>query len=281
MPDRRLGRWLDREIELGREAHRAQHAHRILPIAGLRIADQFQAARPHIADAVDEIPNRKVVDVVVETVGREIAPPHVLFDGAVDVVAQDAPPLIEGAVLGIVRRSELGARASAGGVGHCRLLIVRIRFAVLRVLPLRRRRRAESRHLDDLLAEMHVRQAKAPADEAAIAKQAPHLFGQGIGRHVEVLRGDAEQQVADRPADQKPLITRLFEAVEDFQGVRRDRRTRNRMLGARDDQRGEWRRRCVQKGGFRLSPKNWPVYYQPSWVQAPRIRKQRSLRLEA
>src|SRR5580704_13217635 len=53
------------------------------------------------------------------------------------------------------------------------------------------------------------------------------------------------------------------------------------MLSARDNQRGKWGRRCVQKGGFRLSPKNWPVYYQPSWVLSAQIRKHRSLRLEA
>src|ERR1700691_1120868 len=53
------------------------------------------------------------------------------------------------------------------------------------------------------------------------------------------------------------------------------------MLGARDHEGGKWRRRCVQKGGFRLSPKNWSVYYQPSWVLSAQIRKQRSLRLEA
>ena len=53
------------------------------------------------------------------------------------------------------------------------------------------------------------------------------------------------------------------------------------MLGARDDQWGKWRRRGVQKGGFRLSPKNWPVDYQPSWVLSAQIRKHRSLRLVA
>jgi len=110
------------------------------------------------------------------------------------------------------------------GVRHTPL-IHRIRFDILRILPLRRGRRAESRNLDDFMAEMHVRQAKTPADEAAIAKQAPDLFRQGVGGHVEILRRDAQEQVADRPTDQKPLITRLLEAVEDFQGVRRDRCT--------------------------------------------------------
>ena len=111
-------------------------------------------------------------------------------------------------------------------------LALRIGIGILGILPLRRRGRAKSRHFDDFLAEMHVRQAKAPADQAAIAKQAPHLFRQGVGRHVEVLRRDAQQQIAHRAAHQKCLISRLFEPVQHFQGVRRDRRTRYRMLRA-------------------------------------------------
>ncbi len=56
------------------------------------------------------------------------------------------------------------------------------------IFAFRRRGGAEGRHFDDLVAEMHMREAEAPADQAAIAKQTPHLFRQGIGRHVEILR---------------------------------------------------------------------------------------------
>ena len=180
------------------------------------------------------------------------------------------PRVIEGPMLGIGRRREL-RRSSPRGSAPASAPRFGIHF--LDILAFRRRRGAESRHFDDFVAEMHMRQAKAPADQAAIAKQPPHLFRQRIGRHVEVFRRNAQEQVAHRPADQKSLITRLFEAIKDFQGVRRYRCARYRMLGARDHSGGNWRRRCVQKGGFRLSPKNWPVYYQPSWVQAPKIRK--------
>ena len=48
-PDRLLGAGLDGEIELRREAHRPQHAHRIFAIAGFRIADQLQAPRADVA----------------------------------------------------------------------------------------------------------------------------------------------------------------------------------------------------------------------------------------
>ena len=33
----------------------------------------------------------------------------------------------------------------------------------------------------------------------------------------------------------------------------------------------ELRSTVRSKKAFRLSPKNWPVYYQPSWVQAAQI----------
>jgi hypothetical protein len=39
----RFGLRLDREIELGREAHGAQHAHRIFAVARLGIADQLRS----------------------------------------------------------------------------------------------------------------------------------------------------------------------------------------------------------------------------------------------
>ena len=100
-------RGLNGKIEFRREPHCAQHAHRILAIAGLRIADQLETPRLDIAHAIDEIPDREILDVVVKPVGGEIAPPNVLFDGAVDVVAQNASRLIEGPMLGIAGRRKL------------------------------------------------------------------------------------------------------------------------------------------------------------------------------
>ena len=55
------------------------------------------------------------------------------------------------------------------------------------VFPLRSRGCAESRHFYDLVAEKNMRQAKSTADQPAIAKQPPHLFGQRICRDVEVF----------------------------------------------------------------------------------------------
>src|ERR1700690_690750 len=101
-----LGTGLDAEIQLGREAHGAQHAHRILAIARVRVADEPQAPRPDILDTADEIPNREILDAVIESVRREVAAPNILADRSIDVVAQDAALGIDGPVL----RVELGGK---------------------------------------------------------------------------------------------------------------------------------------------------------------------------
>ena len=205
LTDRPFGARVDRKIELRREPHRAQHAHRILPVARFRIADQLQAPRPHVAHPIHEVPDGEVVDVVVEAIGREIAPPHVLFDGSVDVVPQDAPGGVEGPMLRLERRRRRH-------VHHRGPLPIHLQ--ILRILALRRRRRAKSRHFDDFLPEMHVRQAETPADQAAIAKYAAYLVRQRIGRHVEVFRPDSQQQIAHRPAHQKCLKTSFFQPIK-------------------------------------------------------------------
>ena len=109
----------------------------------------------------------------------------------------------------------------------------RVRVA-LRVLALGRGGGAERRHLDDLAAEMHVRQAEAPADEAAITEQPAHLLGQRVGRHVEILGRDAQQQIAHRAAHQKRLVAGVLQPVKHLQGIGRYGAARYRVLGARN-----------------------------------------------
>ena len=95
---------------------------------------------------------------------------------AVEVVAQDAAVLVVHPVAGLVDA------------------VVLVHLGV---------RGAEGRDLDDLHAEAHVREMEAPADQAAVAEQPPHLLGVGVGRDVEVLRAQAEQQVAHGATDQE------------------------------------------------------------------------------
>src|SRR5690606_35748491 len=157
---------MNRETELRGETNRAQDAHRIFSIARLRIADQTQHACTSIFDASDVIPNREIADVVVEGIRCEISPPYVLFDRAVEIVAQDAPALIEDAKPRLVD-------------------------AIVHVN--RRVRRSESRHFDDLVTEAHVRQVKATTDQAAIPEELFDLIRMRVRGDVEVLWASSEQ----------------------------------------------------------------------------------------
>ncbi len=206
------------KAELRLEARRAQHAHRILAKARLRIADQPQRARRDVLRAADVVPEREVGDVVVERIGGEVAPPDILVDRAVDVVAQDAPGGIEAASASSASASPAASRdrpaaRSASGLGVSSASSCAHRAPAPRRprdpppaaahRPARRARRPKRRHLDDLAPEEHVRQTEAPADQAAVAEQPLHLLGQRIGGDVEILRLDADQQVAHAAADQK------------------------------------------------------------------------------
>ena len=88
---RRPRRFMDGEAELRLEAHGTKHPDRILAVARLGIADQPDRAGADVLDAADVIPDREVLDVVVQRVAGEVAAPDVLVDRAVDVVAKQAP----------------------------------------------------------------------------------------------------------------------------------------------------------------------------------------------
>ena len=67
--------------------------------------------------------------------------------------------------------------------------------------------------------EADVREPEAAADQPAVAEQPSHLLGRRIGRDVEVLRLDADQEVAHAAADEEGLVARVPEAIEDLEGV--------------------------------------------------------------
>jgi hypothetical protein len=98
-------------------------------------------------------------------------------------------------------------------------------------------RGTERRDLDDLVAEAHVRQVEAPADQAAVAEDPPDLLRVRVGGDVEVLGLDVEQQVAHGAAHEEGLVTGVLEPIEHLERGRRDVRTRDRVVGARVDRR--------------------------------------------
>jgi hypothetical protein len=68
-------------------------------------------------------------------------------------------------------------------------------------------------------AEDHVHQAEAPADDEGAAEQRLHLLGRGVGGDVEVLRPQADQQVAHGAADDVGLVAGILERAHHAHGV--------------------------------------------------------------
>ncbi len=195
----RLGAFLgDREAQLVGDAHRAQHAHRVLAVTQLRVADQAQAALAQVLDAAGEVDDGEVADVVVQRVDGEVAAERILLQRAVDVVGQDAP--------GLVALVALGDRP------------------------------AESGDLEDLLAHAHVGDEEAAPDQAAGAEQAADLIRMRAGGDVEVFRLDPGQQVAHAAADHVGLMTGVLEAVQHLHRARRQVGARDGVLVPGDAQ---------------------------------------------
>ena len=57
-------------------------------------------------------------------------------------------------------------------------------------------------------------QTETPADQAAVAKQLAHLFGQRIGGYVEILGHDAQHQIADAASNQEALKASVTQAIQ-------------------------------------------------------------------
>ncbi len=206
----------DGHIELGGKAHRAQHAHWILAIAGFRIADQADHAVLQILHAADVVANGKVRHAVIEAVDSEVATLGILLDRAEDVVAQ------QHAVL-----APLGGDAIGG-----------MPFVMT----------TEGGDLNDFRPEHHMRQAETSPNQTAVAEQLAYLIRRGVGGNVKIFWLFAKQQVADAAADQPGFVARLVEAVHDLEGVFTDIFAGNSMLLTRDHRHRRW-----FDGGFCLA----------------------------
>src|SRR5205823_14376593 len=95
-------------------------------------------------------------------------------------------------------------------------------------------RGAEGRYFHRFAAHHHVHQPETPPDDQGAAKQRLHLLGSGIGRDVEVLRHDAEQQVAYRAAHDVGLKTRLAQHRAYLGGSGAERLARETVFAACD-----------------------------------------------
>jgi len=117
--------------------------------------------------------------IVIERVDGEIPPPRVFLQAAEDVVAQHA------AVLVLFRRLAVGG--------------------------------AKGRDLDGLRTQHHVHQAEAPPDHQRAAEQRLDLLRPRGRGDVEILRLDAEQDVAHRAAHHVGRVAALGQHVADLE----------------------------------------------------------------
>ena len=160
------GLLFDREVEAGGELDRPDHPHRVLLEAECGVADRPDHAAIEVRDPVDEVDDPVVLEVVEETVDREVAAASVVFD---------RPPLVVAGDQHVV---------ALGGDGG----------------------RPEGARLDDLRAEEDVRQLEAAADDPRVAERLADLLGRRAGGDVEVLRAAAEVEVAYAAADEIGLV---------------------------------------------------------------------------
>ena len=198
--DGRRGLGIDGEPRLGGEAHRAQHPHGILAIARDRRADELQAAGAAVGHAADVVPDLLGRRIEVERIDREVAPRGILGLRAVHVVGEEASVLVGG---------------------------------LLRLL-----RRAEGGHLEHLGARVDVHQAEAPADDVGPAEERLDLLRRGVGRDVEVLGREAQEEIADRAAHHEGLESRLLQLFGHLARAARHLFAAHGVIGRRIDARG-------------------------------------------
>jgi hypothetical protein len=122
--------------------------------------------------------------VVVHGVDGEVAPFGILVLRAEAVVAQDAAML--------VLRRIVAALAAEGG------------------------------HLEQVLAEHHVHDLEAAADDEGTPEQFFHFFRGGVGGDVEVFRLHPQQQVAHGATDHEGLETGFLQRLGHADRVRRN-----------------------------------------------------------
>ena len=173
---------VDRKTELAGESHGSKHTDRILAKTLPWITYQHQPLTFHILEAARVIPNAKISDVVVQRIAGEIAPPDILIDRAVDIVSKDTAFLIVGGVVVFMIRGS-----------------------------------PESGDLNDLPTKTNMRQPESTPYQAAIAELRADLLGRGVGRYIEVLGMQLQHGIAHTTADQKCLVTRLMQSIQDFQ----------------------------------------------------------------
>ena len=230
------------------ERHGAQHPHRILEKALVRIADAAQHTGLQILQSADVVDDGKRPDVVEERVDGEVTTECVFLGRAegVFVFVAIVPVGCGTAMIGLAaprgrsdcrwsRQQRIHRRVRRCPGPHRGFGIAGVQWRL--ELGSGRELAAERGDFDDLGSELDVRQTEAASDNPAVAKEALDLRRVRRGADVEVLRPSPEQQVADAAADQIGGVSALVETIEDFESVWVDGAAGDRVFGARNDDR--------------------------------------------
>ena len=189
-------RGFDLETQLRGDTHRAQHAHRILAIAQLGVADQAQLTPFQVLQPANIIDDRKIANIVVEPVDGEVAAKSIFLQRSIDVVRKNPTTVV--AFVGITDRA------------------------------------TKRGHFENFATEANVGDQKTTPHQATTAEQSANLLGLGIGRDVEILWRHASQQIAHAATDHVGLVAGVLERIENLQRGAGNLRTRNRMFRARN-----------------------------------------------
>ena len=90
---------------------------------------------------------------------------------------------------------------------------------------------AKRRDLDCFRAGVDVHEPEPAADDERAPEQWLHLLGPRIGRDVEILRLDAEQQIAHGAADDVRLESRVLQSARHVERAARELCAAQRMIG--------------------------------------------------
>ena len=205
LADRLPCRRIDLEAQLGGEAHGPQHAHRVFPVAGHRIAYHANAFLLEVGHAVLVIPDLFLHRIVKQRIDGEVTPQGIIHLAAEHVVAQQAAVRIGLAVVVLALAGNL--------VG------------------------AEGGNLDSFRTAHDVHDLKPAANDARAAEAGAHFVGSGVGGHVVILGRPAQQQVAHRAADDKGTESRRLQFRDRAQGAGADLLLADTVPGFRNDDR--------------------------------------------
>ena len=126
-------------------------------------------------------------------------------------------------------------------------------------------RGAKGRDFDRLRSDVYVDQAEPAADDERAPEQRLHLLRPGVGGDVEILGLDAEQQVANRAADDECLEAGVLQLARDLERAAAQLSAADRMVGGAVDaavlralflpgRKRANRRRIVTRSGWRNAP---------------------------